>query len=249
MSYLGETSIIVVDDEPKHGLAVVRALNQEGLGVAYYTGDVEELPQTALSGVRLAVLDMDLSEGDVAGREPAARLAPLLSVLGRLVARTNGPYVATVWTSHPELVAEFKRQFSRMNPTTPPMFITPLDKAEFYKGEEFDSEKLQIKLLESVAKAWPLSLLIGWESYSRRASSEVVSQLTQSVFDGRYCRGIGGRIRCAPPDLGEEAGCNSSGPHHRDVERERYRDPSGLRGLHRTQRNGARPTREAHQQS
>lgn len=184
MTALGETSIVVVDDQPEHGIPVVRALSHEGLGVAYFTGAIEELPPKALSGVRLAVLDMDLSEGDVAGREPEARLAPLLAVLEKLIARTNGPYVAVIWTSYPEMVDQFKAEFARRNPTAPPMVIAQLSKAEFYAGAELDAGRLRARLLESLEQAWPLSLLMGWESDSRKASNDVVSVFSETTLAG-----------------------------------------------------------------
>jgi hypothetical protein len=144
---------------------------------------VESLPGTPLSGIRVAVLDMDLAGGytDGAGNS-AETLRPLMKVLNRLISADNGPYLAITWTSFPELVDDFKAMLIRDRPTALPISILRLEKSDFGTNEVYDAGKLMARLEAEVSGLWPFDLLLDWEAYASFASSEVTKQVTALAY-------------------------------------------------------------------
>ena len=70
------TRVVVVDDEASDALPVLKAFAQKGVPCAFFDGSLEGLPEEneQLSGVRLAILDMDLVGVGVSDKSKAATL-------------------------------------------------------------------------------------------------------------------------------------------------------------------------------
>ena len=139
MEGLRTTRVLVIDDQRDEAQGVIDALARDGIGAIYYSQDVTIHPEQPLTGVRLATVDMNLE--NVSAPDPPAATATILSVLNRLIAKKNGPYLAIAWTKHPELVEEFAARAAEL--PCPPVHVIPLVKADF-KDEDgsFDSEKI-----------------------------------------------------------------------------------------------------------
>ena len=54
--------IVVIDDKPEEVASLIGTLSKNGIGVVYFTGQLEQLPLEPLSGIRIIFSDIDLVE-------------------------------------------------------------------------------------------------------------------------------------------------------------------------------------------
>ncbi len=174
MDGLRTTRVLVIDDEREEAQGVIDALARDGIGAIYFSQDVTRLPSQPLTGVRLATLDMNLE--NLPSPDPPAATAAILSVLGRLIAGNNGPYLAIAWTKHPELVGEFRSRAATL--PCPPVRVIPLLKAEVRAEDgSFDFAKIAAEVRRSLDECYPLGLLAYWEQMVHRSSGSIMEMM------------------------------------------------------------------------
>lgn len=178
MTGLTGARVIVVDDQEEEATPVLKALARKGIPAAYFNGNSQELPQKndRLSGVRLAILDMDLIGGGASGKTKAAALA---NVLKKILTPGNGPYALLIWTRHPELQEIFENYLFLAKNIPNPIFSVMIAKDECKDAEgNFDLTVLSLKIQESLSQFSPLLFLQAWEEQSFAASTAVTSELS-----------------------------------------------------------------------
>jgi hypothetical protein len=178
MEGLRTTRVVVVDDDPQDGLAILQALSQLGAGAAYYSGSLEQLPAERLRGVRLLVLDMDLGTG---ASHPAAILAPTLAVVDRLLDHRNGPVLILAWTGHGELVDEFRRRLQAARPDLHPLFVILMEKAAVKAEAKGDVVELSRIVMERTQTLFPFDLLLRWEEQVHQAANDAVNVIADLI--------------------------------------------------------------------
>ena len=171
MEGLRTTRVLVIDDRRDEAQGVIDSLARDGIGAIYYSQDLTSHPNQPLTGVRLATLDMNLE--NLPPTDPPAATAAILSVLGRLIAKQNGPYLAIAWTKHPELVEEFTNRAAAL--PCPPIRVIPLVKADV-KTEDgsFDFEKIASEVRKALDECYPLGLLAFWEQMVHKSSGSIM---------------------------------------------------------------------------
>ncbi|MDE0079004.1 MAG: hypothetical protein OXO50_15900 [Caldilineaceae bacterium] len=176
MEGLRTTRVLVIDDQRVEAQGVLDALARDGIGAIYYSQDVDNHPEQPLTGVRLAIVDMNLD--DLTAPESPAATTTILSVLNRLIAGQNGPYLAIAWTKHRELVEEFAARAAEL--PCPPVRVIPLVKADF-KDEDgsFDSKKIACEVQKALDKCYPLGLLAFWEQMVHESSGSIMEMMPE----------------------------------------------------------------------
>lgn len=168
--------VIVVDDNEREALPIIKAFSKKGVPSIFFDGRVRSLPtrDDRISGVRLAILDMDL----VGGGSPANMASALVNYLERILSPQNGPYIALIWTNHPELRETVERYLFLDQNVPTPIFTVMLTKAECktLKGT-FDLAILSRKIKETLVNVSPLLILQGWEGKCFAAATEVTNTL------------------------------------------------------------------------
>ena len=109
MDGLRTARVLVLDDKIADAKPLMEALAKHGIGATYFSGDLDMLPcaDRKLTGIRLAVLDLDLGSG---GEAPAV-ISALLRTVNGIVRHDNGPYLAIAWTDkEEEYFSEFVRR-------------------------------------------------------------------------------------------------------------------------------------------
>jgi hypothetical protein len=181
MNGLSGARVLLLDDEPKEAIPVVKALSRAGIPVAYFDGKQDGLPLKSrkLRGVRLAVLDMNL--GQSGSDENIA--STLVQTFSGIMARDNGPYGILIWTNHPEL-KELVARYIFEHPGLPnPVFIANLKKAAFLRitaddvTERFSVTKFSRELMRQVSENSPLECIQVWEGSSFKAATNVTNAL------------------------------------------------------------------------
>lgn len=184
MNGLIGTRVLLLDDEPKEALPVIKAFSKVGVPIAYFDGSQDCFPLEAekLRGVRLAILDIDLGFGGN-GRNLASTLAGTLS---RIISQDNGPYGILIWTKHREHVDEVSTAIFNHQSTPNPIFVVSLSKADFLKGfgknpgQGATTAAIRNALREALRKgSAPFECLQQWESLGFSASTNVINTISE----------------------------------------------------------------------
>ena len=86
--------IVVIDDKPEEVASLIGTLSKNGIGVVYFTGQLEQLPLEPLSGIRIIFSDIDLVES----KDNKTKKSALLGVFQKVISPDNGPYIIVFWT-------------------------------------------------------------------------------------------------------------------------------------------------------
>ena len=176
MDGLRTTRVLVIDDQRDEAQGVIDALARDGIGAIYYSQDLTSHPNQPLTGVRLATLDMNLE--NLSPTDPPAATAAILSVLRKLIAENNGPYLAIAWTKHPELVEEFTNRAATL--PCPPVRVIPLLKADVQAEDgSFDFEKIAAEVQKALDECYPLGLLAFWEEMVHKSSGSIMEMMPE----------------------------------------------------------------------
>lgn len=186
------SSVIAVDDDPQELATIVQALRQ--LDVACLPVLVEGTKvniQAPLSGVRLVFFDINYLKAvtnDVAMFEAAA------TILCKVLAPDNGPYVLITWSSkadkHEGLMAHFAAHVAEI---PPPAVTGFLQKEKFTPdGAAKDGgASLREQIMSVLANQPQIRALMQWETSARRAAGDVICSLLdlfsrEDRFAARY---------------------------------------------------------------
>jgi hypothetical protein len=184
MNGLIGTRVLLLDDEPKEALPVIKAFSKTGIPIAYFDGNHDGFPLESekLSGVRLAILDIDLGFGG-----PAKNLASTLTgAFSRIISDQNGPYGILVWTNHHEHIKAVAEAIFAHKLIPKPVYIVSLKKAQFINGlgdkstPKSSTASVRSALQNALKKgSAPFECLQLWENLAFAASTNV----TNSVSD------------------------------------------------------------------
>ena len=170
MHGLRTTSVLVLDDCDTDAMKIAKALAQRRIGAILVPGASDERrPRCSLSGIRVAVLDIDLGAGT--GSTMQDKIRHTVRTVDRLVHDNNGPYVAVVWTTNIENYTEFKKALNEIS--CPPVLTVELDKAEILS---LSSDKAADAILETIGSAVtdvpPLEFANVWEQIVQDAAND-----------------------------------------------------------------------------
>ncbi len=168
--------VIVIDNAEEDALPILRAFARVGIPTAFFDGSLDQLPPEngRLSGVRLAILDMNLDPGV----SDKAKASTLVTYLKNVLDPQNGPYAVLTWTNHPELEDLFESYlFSEQNVQNP-IFMVSLTKAECKSSGKFDLALVSAKLDEKLKQVSPLLFLQAWEEKCFAAATGVANALS-----------------------------------------------------------------------
>lgn len=182
---LKTSRVVIVDNNPEEGLALLRAFSKYGIGASFYTGDPEELPAEKLTGVRLLALDMDIA--GVGSGEAKEVLAPLINIIDKLVAESSAPFVILAWTNYPEYFNDFKEMFKKSRPDLRPAFFMAISKADVKDDNnpsDFSIEKIVQKLDMNSEKWFPFDLIMDWEQRVHDAATGTTFSLNKIMIEG-----------------------------------------------------------------
>ncbi len=183
MISLQGTRVFLLDDSLEEAIPIIKAFAKRGIPIVFYDGNIDDLPdiKEKLTGVRLAILDMDLIGG---GGSDDNKISTLIARLQGILASDNGPYTMVAWTKHAHLVELFEAKLFMLFQSTEsqdkvplPLISIRLEKQDFLiKGPndpdleatskpqmKFDFDKLS-STVEAVTKiSLPLSIMQTWE--------------------------------------------------------------------------------------
>ncbi|GEM_PF-1717103 len=141
MNGLRNARVVVVDDQPDHGLKLIQAFSRMGIASAYFTGMEDDLSEGKLKGVfkgvRLLAVDMVLLE--TASEAGSPRFA--VTVVDNLLEENHGPFIIIAWTRHDDIVEEFENLLDEQRPDLKPCLVVKISKPEVMSDAHFHTSE------------------------------------------------------------------------------------------------------------
>ncbi len=194
--------VLVVDDKPEDGEAIVRRLWSLQIPCFFLHYDpsvIEELkPEKRFDGIRVIFQDIALVSSDFPGHDDFSAAA---SGIDRILTDNNGPWLLVAWSTwgdDPDQGDKYAKDLfnflqTRLPEGKRPYHFTVIDKQPYVanrehgevKSEADFSEDDKDALTQSVSAALSsvevLNALILWESNVKKSSSRMVNELWQMV--------------------------------------------------------------------
>lgn len=177
--------VLLVDDTLEEALPVIKACAKKGIPVAYFDGNINDLPADSekLSGVRLAILDMDLVG---AGDTDENKVSTLIARLQAILDTHNGLYTMIAWTKHAHLIGLLDQKLftlfrasSDPDKVPLPVFCVRLEKKDFKNDAGvFNIDKLSSTIETELTKYFPMAVMQAWEERCSRAATGVTNSLS-----------------------------------------------------------------------
>jgi len=177
MNGLITSRVIVVDNDLEDGAAILRSFSKRGIAASFYNGEIDQLPANGFKGVRLLVLDMNLTGSII---EPKIFLGKTVSVVKRLIAQDSALFVILAWTTYgDDVVNELKTMLEEVRPDLKPYFLINMSKTDYKADEDYKIDKILAKI-DLEAKNWfPFDLYLQWEQKVFDAATETISMLNK----------------------------------------------------------------------
>jgi hypothetical protein len=179
--------VLLIDDISDEALPIIKAFAKKGIPVAYFNGSIGDLPEESekFTGVRLAILDMDLVGG---GDTNDNKISTLISRLQAILSTDNGPYTMIAWTKHIELVELLESKLFALYQAKEilgkvplPVVCLRLEKKDYKTGTDFDVAKLASSIESKLKDSIPLRTMQTWEEECLRAAIGVTNNLSNMV--------------------------------------------------------------------
>jgi hypothetical protein len=170
---LRTSSVLILDDDDKHALAIQKSLTLRGIGAILVPGALDEdRPECTFKGIRVAVLDIHLG----AGTDAHGRARHTGRVVDSLIDTENGPYVAVIWTDNPDDYEVFCGELDTIR--CPPVLTVKLEKSEVLPlGRKLCADAILRAIDDVVREAQPLEFANLWEQTVRDAATETIVSL------------------------------------------------------------------------
>jgi len=183
--------VVIVDDEFREALPLIRTLSQRRVAVTFFRGRLEDLPSEPFKDVRIVFLDIVL-EG-LEGADDKTKISTLMNVVKKIISKENGPFVLAIWTKHLELKDKLQNALKEEEFYT---LTVNLEKDTFFEKKEGSDEwtfkedkkdKLQRIIEEKIRAIDIFKVFINWENLIHDASSMTVNEISKfSEFDDHW---------------------------------------------------------------
>lgn len=165
--------IVVIDDQEKEAIPLLKALSQNGYATKYFTEKYEDLPKNPLNGINLVFLDIVLGTD---GQESRTKITTAMGIFSKIVSVKNGPLIIVAWTKHEELIQNLS---SALETAKYQFIMVNMEKNECKVDDEYSIELINKKLEQNLDGKGALHLFITWQNLVHRASGKIVNDFSQ----------------------------------------------------------------------
>lgn len=174
--------VVVIDDDFREALPLLKVLARHGTPSAYYSGRRAELPSAPLVGIRVVFLDLQL----VPSEDSKTICSAIAGTLKNIISAENGPYLLFVWSKHDaDWLADVTALFDAELKAIRPVRILSLEKNTYQTPDEGGGyafipkalELIEAKLKAELTNANAFHLFVLWENAVAKAATNVVNEL------------------------------------------------------------------------
>lgn len=169
------TKVVAVDDDREELSRIVGTLRDLGIGCISYNYPNERPEQSNDSSVRVIFMDINLVGGNSPENDPQVFAAPI-SLIGRIISDTNGPYALITWSDtnlHESLVERIAQTPELANKQ--PFHTRCLPKGGFVGNPQGLATEVR-SIFEGTP---PFGALLDWERRVSKASNTVLLSVYQ----------------------------------------------------------------------
>lgn len=188
--------VVIVDDQFREILPLINILNKNAIPVIYYSGDIKELPEKPLEGIRLFFLDLRFSTNT----DPKTIVSNACNMLQKILSEDNGPYLLIVWSSTGNDYKENLEQ-ALENKAYRPEFILCLSKANYFEtktSEIYDVlddvkkilEEADVENVDSIMGKICDRIIANEDESEKVFIPSSIGELQQELYDGLKKAGL-----------------------------------------------------------
>jgi hypothetical protein len=179
--------VVIIDDNKDEAIPLMNVLSMHGIPFAYFDGKPENLPEKPIDNIRIIFLDIVL----VDGTDDKSKISTIINVLIRILGKNSNPYIIIAWTKHSELIDEVKEKISLK-----PLFTLNLEMIECKKGNEFNIEEINNKLLEKINNFGVFRFFLEWENILHESAGRTVNEISSiNTQDDNWNQNINGILK------------------------------------------------------
>jgi hypothetical protein len=191
ISHLASPAVCVVDDEEAEYKTILTALNQLQVGAVHLKGDLDSLPPTPFSRLRLLFLDLHLA-GQL-GKNAASYTA---NAFRRIVPTDTAPVVVVIWSKYAAEIVEPSVPEEDQETEAALFRRTLLDAEKAYEGRVIFVEMpkpmpdnrpdnwvddLKQAIDTALVDQPAIAALWAWDAIVKEATSQVTTSLTSAA--------------------------------------------------------------------
>ncbi|MDO6433126.1 hypothetical protein Q4E93_21130 [Flavitalea sp. BT771] len=177
--------IAIIDDKVEQAQPLMNVLAQKRCACMHYTGELRNLPEPDQAGNDIRILFLDINLLGNASYSAKQLKGPLVGVLGRVISKSNFPWVLIYWSRHEEehggLVDEI---FANDLSDRKPIATLSQNKSDYFSMDgsrmpDFDAKvkglfaAISLKLQEEPAYRH----LIDWENLLHNAADKTLQDI------------------------------------------------------------------------
>lgn len=179
MKGLQTARVVVIDDDREEALLLLQAISRLGIGAVHFNGNIDQLPEAPLSGIRVVFLDVRLMTSP--STDPKQYVPQTLNVLAKAVQASRGVTGIVYWTKYDDDIQELEQRLPTAIPGFQPAFSLAIkDKSRFLKtnGETEPSSALEVEIQRVLEGLHACRLLWEWEQAVHDAASRTTNLLS-----------------------------------------------------------------------
>lgn len=128
--------VVVIDDQPKEALPIIRAMSKKGIPTTYYQGNQElDLPDEPTQIVRLVFLDLQLIESN----DEHQIAKSIANVLHKIISEDNGPFILVIWSKNSAKYGTRVQEEINLYPHLRPSSVIEFNKRDCLEEKVVDS--------------------------------------------------------------------------------------------------------------
>lgn len=180
--------VVIVDDEIKEAEPLINVLSQNKIPFSYFSGQLDQLPDSPLKGIRVIFMDLKLGFAATSDDSKAIR-SNIFGVIDKIIHKSNGPYVLILWSKHGNHYIkdiEVSLKNDKKLKILKPILLLTLDKNIYMKFDDESNialednalENIKTALLEKISQFDVFKLFLLWENVVNKSITETVADLS-----------------------------------------------------------------------
>ena len=183
--------IVIIDDDIKQALPLMKELGKLRLSYSYYDGSLESLPEEGIEDIRIVFLDINLIDNSF---HPVNQLySKVHGVMNRLISHNILPYMLVCWSRNNTEYEEIIKLLSEDFGVRRPICSLPLNKSNFFTmsgdpTEDFEDKilKLYTTISDLLQTHTSFCNILKWENYIHKATNRALQEGLACIKDRNW---------------------------------------------------------------
>ncbi len=188
--------VVIVDDCIEEILPLINILNKKTVPILYYSGNLEDLPEEPLQGIRVFFLDLRFSTNT----DEKTIVSNACNILSKILGDNNGPFLLIVWSSTGSEYRE-KLEQELIGKSYCPEYTLYLSKADYFETKESNAYSLieeikeilnnyDVENCDNILERISLKVISQADEQSKVFIKKNIEKLEKELYDGLSKAGL-----------------------------------------------------------